>query len=275
MSRVLFVAAALCALTACYDFTGESGRLGFSSDATLDGLHPWTPDRALAVGAEPTLAVTELIATGETPDRSTLSTSRSIRALPDDEGWVISGDDGWIGAEADGVRDDLHVRRAKPRTAVFLDPGSMEPLPIDEAAVLVGQPTWIAFSLLDRTGAPLGWVAEQLDVGVHGALTASTERSLEITAHTSGPAELNVRWPNGPSAHLQVSAIDADAIDRIEVLEVDRAEGCAAVARAWADELPVLGVDAFTWEHTDERGAVVPCDERGPTAPPRLALENR
>lgn len=270
MHRLVPVALALIALTGCYDFTGEAGRLGFSSDATLDGHTPWTPAHALASGARPSLAVSEILATGEEPGSARLETSRGLVAHPDEGAFVIAGEDGWIGAEADGVRDDLHVRFRRARAASFVDPASVvlgEPEALTHVAILRGEPTPVGLIVLDRDGSALGWVGDQLDVRVDGALTLATHDGLELSAH--GPARIRASWPSGRAATLDVQVVDRADVPRARVLELDTPDGCVAVARFEVDGVPLLVGDGVTWAHTDEDEPAVECAPDG-TLPPAL-----
>lgn len=270
MTRLAPLALALAALTGCYDFTGEAGRLGFSSDATVDGHTPWTPAHALAAGARPTLAVTEIVASGDEPTSTRLETSRSLVAHPDEGAFVIAGEDGWIGAEADGVRDDLHVRFRRARGASFVDPASIllgEALELTDVAVLRGEPTPVGLIVVERDGSPLGWVPDQLDVRVDGPLTLGTDDSLELVA--DGPARVRASWGNGRAATLDVHVVGRADVAAGRVLELETPDGCVAIARFEVDGVPVLVGDGVSWAHTDEDDNAVECAPDG-TLPPTL-----
>lgn len=271
--RLLSVTLALCALTACYDFTGSREKLGFATDATLDGFHPWTPEHGLANGARPLLKVTEILSTEKAPDQVTFDGS-DLEIAPEEHGAYLSGRGrAWVHAEADGIRDDFRLRWTRPERLHVLTATSVlvgDPAPAQSLLIVKGETVPLALGLTDRRGRPLGWVADQMRVS-SPTLETGLSSHLQIRAANLGVTELTVSW-HGLAQTLSVEVISAEDVDFIEVREIDDDDGdCVVLATGVSEDREVTGLSSLVWSHTPETGPLVPCAE-GPT---RAHLDGR
>ncbi|MEZ4316643.1 MAG: hypothetical protein R3F61_04045 [Myxococcota bacterium] len=270
-SRTLLVLVpmGLLALTACYDFQGDRARLGFRSDATVDGSRAWTPEHPLAEGARPQLEVSEVLATESEPrGPSRFEGSRSVALEPADGGTVfLSGSGrGWVGAEADEVRDDFSVRWVKAEGGTFLDPIAEvagNPSALDGLVVVEGGRLPVQYVLHDKRGHALGWVLDQLEVRSpeEGArLDHDAELGLLLTAGEPGHHEVGVQWPGTRATLLPVEVIEAVSVDGIAIESLDVGGECVLHAFLLREDQPVHGGTGFRWSHTDTAEPFAPCE---------------
>ncbi|MCB9676647.1 MAG: hypothetical protein H6737_16135 [Alphaproteobacteria bacterium] len=264
--RIAILTLGILGLTACYDFAGERGKLGFDTDATLDGTRPWTPETPLAEGARPRLAVSEILAKDAEPEGpATFDGSRSIALHRDEDHVVVEGSGrAWIGAEADGVRDDLHLRWAKAAGGVLVDPIAAmigEQPVLTEVLLVEGGTESVGYAVLDARGDLLGHVPEQLDIRTGDALAVDVESGgrLALNGVTPGVTDLVVQWPGARPTTVHVEVIAAEAIDGIRVERHLVAGECGLRAVLTSDGVPVRGATGFVWSHDDTREPYAPC----------------
>jgi len=262
--RIVALGLSLLTLTACYDFKGERGRLGFSTDATVDGGEKWSPHTPLASGARPRLEVGEVLRTGKEPEGDVrFDSTRGVSRLADEGGVLLAGEGrGWVGAEVDGVRDEFRLRWKEADRGRLIDPLAallgLEPA-LDEVFIAEGHSATLGYSVLDRRGDPLGFVPDQLEISADPELLIAVDGSLEFSAARSGLYRLFIAWPGAKPTELEVEFIDPQDIDRIELTEYRDGADCALLAQLYSGSDPVISSDGFVWSHDDSTGPLAIC----------------
>ncbi|MCB9668136.1 MAG: hypothetical protein H6734_01565 [Alphaproteobacteria bacterium] len=250
MRRLVTLPLVLLGLTACFDFAGDRGELGFLTDARLDLHTAWTPAYALAEGTSPRLAVGEILATGQEPKHVQLS----VDGGPAREDVVLDGHGrAVVTAEADGVRDRF-VARWRPVEA--LQVGRMLGEDLEEVGVLPGVPSPLGIGLRDRRGRPLGFRLADLDLD--GTADVWEDDGLVLVA-TDTEASVTIGFAD-LTASVTLVPVDPETIElTVERLEHDGR--CLLVARASSEGLPVLDPGPVRWSHTSETSAYAECGE--------------
>lgn len=259
--RPLSVLLALLSLsTACYDFKGDLGRVGFSSNLRLSS-GAWTPAHRIASGATAAFAPSEDLANPDAKlDDLVASVSGHTLTTWVDEGTTfVSSDRGrgvvaWHGRLSDRFKVDFE----DPARAALPDPLAVmlkvEDAPGERLALITGVPWTGTLRLADRRGRELGWNPDQVELQATGGVSAWVEEgSMMVTA--DGDGEIAIAWMGQPVATVPVRAADAGEVVEIEVFtkvmpEEDGTETTAALAvPRLADGTPVWGVDVdWQWE---------------------------
>lgn len=249
MTRLFALSLSLLGLTACFDFAGDRGHLGFSTDARVDSLVPWTPSLPLARGTQPGVAVGEHLADGQEPKEVKLRTSRALQLV---DGRLHGERRGWVEADADGVVDQFHVTW---RDADQITSGPVgAPNEDDVLGILADHPSAVAIGLVDRRGGPLGFVPDELEVE-SSALMEWKDDVLHVTTATS--TSMTLYW-RGLSHTVNLQIVDEDDL----ALSIERLElggQCTLVAVADASGIPVLDPGEVVWSHSEATGPFAPC----------------
>jgi hypothetical protein len=241
-------------LAGCFDFAGDRGRLGFVTDAKVDLVAAWTPDRSIARGTVLAVDVGEHLADGREPEAVVLTAGRTLEA--GDEGWRITRA-GWIQGVADGVRDHFRVR-ADDADALVVGPLGDAGRDAPVYAVRDDGPSAFGVGLRDARDRPLGFVPADLDLSVDG--TVDWDDGLPVVT-TDGPAELAVTWGD-LSRTVELEPVPLDALT-LTVRRVQLGDTCALLVLGEARGLPVLDPSPVRWSHTDDSAPFVPCPEEG------------
>ena len=192
------IAAALCLLlAACYDFEGEAGVLGFSTNL-IAGPATWTPDRAVARGTTLVAQPTEWLETGADVTETDGLEQKSRRS---------AGTLWWEG------HDGFHARFARAQSGHLVDPSrAVLGLPALEPkfAVVAGTEVIVSAGLVDRRGQPLGYDPADLTVDASGALSAWVE--------PDGGLHISADGAPGEPGFLTVALNDRELINAEVVL---------------------------------------------------------
>jgi hypothetical protein len=274
--RLFTVTALLLSLVGCYDFQGDAGRLGFSSNLKGDGWLAWTPDMPIAAGSTVHVVAAELI---NPPPGTKTDELPAVHGRVDgpvtlgrgevDQEVVFTGmGRGAVTVTYTGVVDDSFSARFAPVAGATL---SAEPSLADRHlakaafALAPGSTTALFPSLTDRRGRVLGYDPDALTVVADGPISAWIDQ---------GMVDLSADGADGQSGHLalryagrtvwedDVAIVDPSAVTELSLAELHllkRAgeeaneaaadEGKAAIAIAWVDDTRLLGAPIqFTWD---------------------------
>ncbi len=268
----------LIALTGCYDFAGDRERVGFVTDATIDGRTAWTPDTPLAEGSVLHLEVGEILKTEREPEGpANFEGSRHLTLTPHDQGVHVEAGArrGWVQVEVDGVRDDFRIQWAQPDIGYLVDPidqllveaGALDPefdAMVEGLTVVEGGSVELGYVLHDRRGAELGYTPRQLqltsDAPEIAHLTAEEgERALVLTGGRAGGTTIDVAWPGLPGTRIPVDVVSTGQIDGLVVEELEVAGECVVHAMLTSHDARVAGASGFAWTHDDTDEAWAPC----------------
>jgi hypothetical protein len=274
---ILSAALGFVALTGCYDFAGDRERVGFSTDATVDGHEAWTPETPLAVGTILHLEATEILGTEEAPiGPARFEGSRHLEITPDDDGVTLRSEmrRAWVQVDVDGVRDDFRLRWSPAARGRLIDPidrllAEADPtiVPVvDGLTLLEGGALPLGYVLEDRAGTPLGYVAGQLALttdaeGIASVTVGPDGRSLVVAGIATGGTAIEVAWPGAEPLQVPVDVVSAGQIDDllVERLEVDGK--CVLHAMLFSDGAVVAGATGFDWSHEDTDDAFANCPD--------------
>ncbi len=266
--RLLTTAGVLMLTTGCYDFEGDFGALGFTSDATV-GWAKWTPESALADGTTVRVTPVELVGKDHQEPLALRARARGdAEAVIDGASVTLTAWGGeasvtWRGDATDRVRASW-----RPVADVTLE-GALDHHFPGEAGdgtvrVLGGAVAALAPVLRDATGAPLGYHPDALGVIADGHAEAWIEGGVVFVA-ASGDGAVTVTLDGDT---LGVVAVGAARPADVDVLRLDAHphgdDGYLVRASAWDDHGNRLygvapawsgGVDASSTEHADLAGA--------------------
>lgn len=171
--RIAAVAVALFACTACRDFEGDLGRLGFLSNLQVDAKTKWTPDHPIAAGTRAIFAASEVIGQDdETPDVIGRVDGPLVgEALPDAHLAVSGRGRGVVWFEGE-TSDRFEVEFVPAVGASLADPAEALGIAAADFALVPGAEVTLSPSLYDRRGRQLGYDSEDIDVGATGPVSA-------------------------------------------------------------------------------------------------------
>lgn len=266
--RLLTTAGLLLLMTGCYDFEGDYGALGFTSDATV-GWAKWTPESALADGTP--VRVTPVSRVGVEDEEALALHARArgdAEALIDGASVRLTAWGGtatvvWRGDATDRVRAYW-----RPVADVTLEGALDRHFPNAEGdgtiRVLEGSVAALAPVLRDANGALLGYNPDAIGVIAEGGAAAWADSGvIFITAAGDGALTLTLAGDEVGALTVaaarpeDVAALRVDAHPHDDDAFLLRASAwdqhgnrLFGAAPAWSD-----AVDATSDEHADIAGA--------------------
>jgi hypothetical protein len=266
--RLLTTAGVLLLTTGCYDFEGDYGALGFTSDATV-GWARWTPEAALADGTS--VRVTPVTRVGK-DDQEPLDLRARARG---DAEVVIDGASvtltAWGGDASVTWRGDAtdRVRASwRPVADVTLE-GALDRhfqggTGDGTVRVMRGAVAALAPVLRDASGAPLGYHPDALGVIADGDAEAWIDSGVVFVA-ASGDGALTITLDGDVVGAVGVADAHPSDVDTLRVDAHPQGDDAFLVrASAWDEHGNRLygvaprwsgGVDASSDEHADLAGA--------------------
>lgn len=242
------------ALTGCYDFVGDRGHLGFSTDLVVDGVLPWTPERPVALGSVFTVAVTEDLQDPETePEGYTAHTAAGLHLIEGDGERVEVAADGPGTAWFTGPKHDgFSVRTGAAARAILAAP-LVEAPALDALAIVVGARVPLALGLRDASDRPLGYPAQQWTLSVDGGSATRLEDAPGVwwvRADRAGPLAVSAEGPSEVVDGPELVGVERTDVTEVELVAIEDGASLLLVPVGWTDdELPVLGLrPAWAWD---------------------------
>jgi hypothetical protein len=260
VKRLLALSLALVSLTACHQFTGDAGALGFASNLKVDGMVDWSPRQPVASGTHVRVAATELLHPSEgqsTEDPQVVGrVTGNVDVAATDEPSVVAFTG--VGRTSATVRfvgdaEDWFTARFAPVVVGGLSP---EPALLDrdlaaaDLALVPGSTAALCPSLTDRRGRSLGYDPADLTVDASGAVSAWLDADgLVHLAADGGDGEAGtvaLAWKGRTVWEGDVAIVDASAADDLTITTHAFPSGDGdlvpiAVIAAWADGARLLG----------------------------------
>lgn len=254
MRRMLLLPALLLFTTACFDFAGERGELGFLTNAVVRSGTKWSPDHALAAGTRLTVDVGEHLEDGREPEDVRWKVSRTLVQTNTGAGVGIEGlERGWVQAEADGVKDWFRVRWREADHLTVTRVGSSDDL--ERVAVLEGVVSPLDVQVRDARGRPLGHLPADLEL--EGA-----ELHEEVVHVRPGVDAVRIGF-DGLYTTVRLESVTTEEVELVVTSTTLRGR-CVWEATAWAGDTPVLWPGELSWSHTESTEPWVDCGSDTP-----------
>jgi hypothetical protein len=301
MTRCLVLSLGLAALTGCYDFKGDRGALGFSSNLHTAPGRSWTPDAPIASGTRGEFIASERLDSGsERPDVTGSFDGELLSALVRD----LVDEDGVPRSSAMAVTAKRRGRGTVRYDGEVADQFDVEFAPLDQvvlerADALLDQDAGIAASdwaivpgktrslwptLLAADGRPLGYRLPDLDASADGSLSAWQDASGVIRVVAEGEpgedGEVLVQLRDRTVQRVPFVLADPSEIVSLQLVPLSFSDdtgetAVVVVAVGWLDDdTRLIGLDVeWTWSGGPGVRRVTEAeDPDGFIDPERLAL---
>ena len=205
--------------TGCYDFQGELGQLGFSSNLITRSGQSWSPEQPISADTPVEVgATTGLTIESDEPPRVEAAVAGTLVALDPTGGQIAftgeAGDSGRVLFWGEAT-DRFSVRFHDPAQVVLFTPDgtrlSQAPLTVIEGAEVRLLP-----EVHDAWGQPLGWSAEQLEAhGTHTLSAQSVAGTILLTA--TGPGTLSAELDGLPLLQQPIETIAVSEVEHLSL----------------------------------------------------------
>lgn len=252
---LVMVGLGLAGLTACYDFEGDLGNIGFRSNLMV-GHEGWNPGYGIASGTEAAFYAAELIGDEDADFVATGSLVSDDLDVTLDEGKTLA----IYGSTGTGVvkyrgtrRDRFDVRYATPQSAALHHRNGVH----DRVGVaLHSEVDGFLVQLRDRDGSLLGYNADDIDLVPDGRVSIWGTSSGHVLSTAGNPGGVTLHHLGIELGYVDVVAVDPSDVVALEVHGVFHGDTLrvAATGRT-ADGLAVYGLPV-SWSWPAEHAAL-------------------